>query len=79
MAFLVLPIIIASQEALRAVPNSIQEGAYALGASRWQVTSRQVLPVAFPGIFTGIILAPSRAMAARPVAHKGWPRPRRSS
>ncbi len=63
MALLVLPIIIiASQEALRAVPSSIREGAYALGASRWQVTSRQVLPVAFPGMLTGIILALSRAI-----------------
>jgi phosphate transport system permease protein len=63
MALLVLPIIIiASQEALRAVPSSIREAAYALGASRWQVTSRQVLPVAFPGILTGIILALSRAI-----------------
>jgi phosphate transport system permease protein len=63
MALLVLPIIIiASQEALRAVPSSIREAAYALGASRWQVTSRQVLPVAFPGILTGVILALSRAI-----------------
>ena len=77
MAFLVLPII-ASQEALRAVPNSIREGAYALGASRWQVTSRQVLPVAFPGIFTGIILALSGATAPQPVAHRDWSRLRRS-
>ena len=63
MALLVLPIvIIASQEALRAVPGSIREGAYALGASRWQVTFHQVLPVALPGILTGIILALSRAV-----------------
>jgi phosphate transport system permease protein len=63
MALLVLPIIIiASQEALRAVPNSIREAAYAVGASRWQVVSRQVLPAAFPGILTGIILALSRAI-----------------
>lgn len=63
MALLVLPIIIiASQEALRAVPNSVREAAYAVGASRWQVVSRQVLPAAFPGILTGIILALSRAI-----------------
>ncbi|MGQ9572773.1 MAG: phosphate ABC transporter permease PstA [Dehalococcoidia bacterium] len=63
MALLVLPIvIIASQEALRAVPGSIREAAYALGASRWQVVSRQVVPAAFPGILTGIILALSRAI-----------------
>jgi phosphate transport system permease protein len=63
MALLVLPIvIIASQEALRAVPNSIREAAYGVGASRWQVVSRQVLPVAMPGVLTGIILALSRAI-----------------
>lgn len=63
MALLVLPIvIIASQEALRAVPSSIREAAYALGASRWQVVSRQVIPAAFPGMLTGMILALSRAI-----------------
>ena len=63
LALLVLPIVIvASQEALRAVPNSIREAAYAVGASRWQVVSRQVVPVALPGILTGIILALSRAI-----------------
>lgn len=63
MALLVLPIIIiASREALRAVPTSIREAAYALGASRFQVTFHQVLPAALPGIFTGIILALSRAI-----------------
>jgi len=63
MALLVLPIvIIASQEALRAVPSSVREAAYAVGASRWRVVSRQVLPAAFPGILTGIILALSRAI-----------------
>lgn len=63
MALLILPmVIIAAQEALRAVPSSIREAAYAVGASRWQVVSRQVLPVAFPGILTGIILSLSRAI-----------------
>ena len=63
MALLVLPIIIiASQEALRAVPSSIREAAYAVGASRWQVVSRQVVPAALPGVLTGIILALSRAI-----------------
>jgi phosphate transport system permease protein len=63
MALLVLPIvIIASQEALRAVPSSIREAAYGVGASRWQTVSRQVLPVALPGILTGVILALSRAI-----------------
>jgi len=63
MALLVLPIvIIASQEALRAVPNSLREAAYGVGASRWQVVFHQVLPAALPGILTGIILALSRAI-----------------
>ena len=63
LALLVLPIIIvASEEAIRAVPPSIREGAYALGATRWQAVSRLVLPQAFPGILTGVILAVSRAL-----------------
>lgn len=63
MALLVLPIIIiSSREALRAVPGSIREASYALGASRWQTTWHQVLPLAFPGILTGSILAFSRAI-----------------
>jgi phosphate transport system permease protein len=63
MALLVLPIvIIAAQEALRAVPSSIREAAYGVGATRWQVVYHQVLPVALPGILTGIILALSRAI-----------------
>jgi phosphate transport system permease protein len=63
MALLVLPvIIIATREALRAVPPSIREGSLALGATQWQTTWRQVLPAAVPGILTGIILAVSRAM-----------------
>lgn len=63
MSLLVLPIvIIASQEALRAVPTSLRDGALALGATRWQTIRRQILPVAFPGMMTGVILALSRAM-----------------
>lgn len=63
LTLLILPvIIIASQEALRAVPNSIRLGAYALGATRWQTIRRQVLPMALPGILTGVILALSRAV-----------------
>jgi phosphate transport system permease protein len=63
MALLVLPIvIIAAQEALRAVPSSIREAAYGVGATRWQVVYHQVLPVALPGILTGVILALSRAI-----------------
>ena len=63
MALLALPImIIASREAIRAVPNSLREAAYGLGATRWQVTRHQVLPAAMPGIFTGAILSISRAI-----------------
>jgi phosphate transport system permease protein len=63
LTLLVLPtVIIASREALRAVPASIRDGAIALGATRWQVTWRQVLPAAIPGIATGSILALSRAI-----------------
>jgi len=63
LSLLVLPVIvIAAKGAIRSVPQSIREGAYALGARRWQVTLYQVLPSALPGIMTGIILALSRAM-----------------
>jgi phosphate transport system permease protein len=63
LALLVLPIvIIASREAIRAVPGTIREAAYALGATQWQTTKDHVLPLAFPGILTGIILAVSRAI-----------------
>jgi phosphate transport system permease protein len=63
LTLLVLPtVIIASREAIRAVPGSIRDGAFALGATRWQVVWRQVLPAAVPGIATGAILALSRAL-----------------
>lgn len=63
ISLLILPVIIvAAQEALRAVPASIRHASIALGATRWQTTSRQVLPAALPGILTGIILAVSRAV-----------------
>ena len=63
LTLLVLPtVIIAAREAIRAVPASIRQGAYALGATRWQVVWRQVLPAATPGIATGSILAVSRAI-----------------
>jgi phosphate transport system permease protein len=62
LALMVLPLIIcASEEALRAVPDSLREGALALGASRWQTIRRVVLPRALPGILTGTILAVGRA------------------
>lgn len=63
LALLVLPVVILStREALRAVPKSLREGSYALGATRWQTIWYQVLPVAVPGILTGLILALSRAV-----------------
>lgn len=63
MSLLILPVvIIASQEALRAVPKSIRVASYALGATRWQTIWNQVLPASFPGITTGAILAISRAI-----------------
>lgn len=63
LTLLVLPIIIiASQEALRAVPDSQREGARALGATPWQTVRRSVCPVALPGMLTGSILALSRAI-----------------
>ena len=63
MTLLILPvIIIAAREALRAVPDSIRQAAFALGATRWQAVRAQVLPVALPGILTGVILALSRAI-----------------
>lgn len=63
LALLALPVVILStREALRAVPGSIREGSYALGATKWQTIWYQVLPVATPGILTGLILALSRAI-----------------
>ncbi len=63
LALLVLPIVImASREALRTVPDSLREGAYALGATRWQTIRQVVLPFALPGVLTGAILAVARAM-----------------
>ena len=63
MSLLILPvIIIPAKEAIRAIPNSLRQAAFALGATRWQVVSAHVLPAAMPGILTGIILALSRAI-----------------
>ncbi|MGE0591971.1 MAG: phosphate ABC transporter permease PstA [Vicinamibacterales bacterium] len=63
LALLVLPVVIlATREALRAVPRSLREGSYALGATKWQTIWYQVLPVSLPGILTGVILALSRAI-----------------
>ncbi len=63
LSLLVLPIIVIStREAIRAVPESIREASYALGATKWQTVFYQVLPAAMPGILTGFILAISRAL-----------------
>ncbi|UFJ40932.1 phosphate ABC transporter permease PstA [Brevibacillus humidisoli] len=63
MALLVLPIVVvAAQEAIRAVPQTLRHGAYALGASKWQTIRGIVLPSAAPGILTGMILSLSRAI-----------------
>jgi phosphate transport system permease protein len=63
LALLSLPVIIIStREALRAVPKSLREGSYALGATKWQTIWYQVLPAALPGLLTGLILALSRAI-----------------
>lgn len=63
LGVLILPVIIINaQEAIRAVPKSIREASYGLGATKWQTVSRQVIPAAVPGIMTGIILSLSRAI-----------------
>jgi phosphate transport system permease protein len=63
LALLALPVVILStREALRTVPGTIREGSYALGATKWQTIWHQVLPMAAPGILTGLILALSRAI-----------------
>jgi phosphate transport system permease protein len=63
LTLLILPVvIIASIEALKAVPQAQREGAYALGASRWQMVRGSILPAAAPGVMTGIILAMARAI-----------------
>jgi len=63
LTLVVLPtVVVASREAIRAVPDSIRQGAFALGATQWQVVWRQVLPAAIPGMATGSILALSRAV-----------------
>jgi phosphate transport system permease protein len=63
LTLLVLPIVIISgREAIRAVPNSIRQASFALGATKWQTVRRQVLPAAIPGMATGTILGLSRAI-----------------
>jgi len=63
LALLILPIIIVStREAIRAVPWSLREAAYGIGATKWQVTQDHVLPAAIPGVLTGVIIGISRAL-----------------
>jgi len=63
MGLLILPVVvIASREAIRAVPSSLRQASYGLGATKWQTVRSHVLPAAFPGILTGMILSMSRAM-----------------
>lgn len=63
LALLILPIVIvATREALRAVPGTMREGAYALGATQWQTVAHHVLPASMPGVLTGVILGLSRAI-----------------
>lgn len=63
MTLLILPIVIvAAQEAIRSVPDSMRHASYALGATRWQTVRHVVIPAALPGILTGMILAISRAI-----------------
>lgn len=63
LALLILPIVIVStREAIKAVPKSVRDASFALGASKWQTVSKQLLPASFGGILTGVILALSRAV-----------------
>ncbi len=63
LSLLILPItVISAQEAIRAVPDDLRQGSYAMGATRWQTTKKVVLPEAMPGILTGTILALGRAI-----------------
>ena len=63
LALLILPmIIVATREAIRGIPQSIREGAYALGATRWQMVRHHILPYSMPGIFTGVIIGMARAI-----------------
>lgn len=63
MALLVLPVVVvASQEAIRAVPQFLREASFGMGATKWQTVKTVVLPASIPGILTGVILALSRAI-----------------
>lgn len=63
LALLILPVVIvATREAIRAIPGYIREGAYACGATRWQTVSDHIVPYSMPGILTGVIIGLARAI-----------------
>jgi phosphate transport system permease protein len=63
LALLILPVVIvATREAIRSIPQSIREGSYALGATRWQTVRHHILPYSSPGILTGVIIGMARAI-----------------
>jgi phosphate transport system permease protein len=63
LALLILPVVIvATREAIRSIPQGIREGAYALGATQWQVSKDHIIPYAMPGILTGVIIGMARAI-----------------
>lgn len=63
LALLILPVVIvATREAIRSIPSAIREGAYALGATKWQTTAHHILPYSAPGIMTGVIIGMARAI-----------------
>ena len=63
LALLILPVVIvATREAIRSIPGVIREGAYALGATKWQTTADHILPYSVPGILTGVIIGLARAI-----------------
>ena len=63
LALLILPVVIvATRESIRSIPAVIREGAYALGATKWQTTADHILPYSIPGILTGVIIGMARAI-----------------
>jgi phosphate transport system permease protein len=63
LALLILPVVIvATREAIRSIPKMIREGAYAVGATKWQTVRDHVVPYSMPGILTGVIIGMSRAI-----------------
>jgi phosphate transport system permease protein len=63
LALLILPVVIvATRESIRSIPQGIREGAYALGATQWQVSRHHIIPYAMPGILTGVIIGMARAI-----------------